>query len=88
MKINLYELYNKIKDLKELVVYSGNIVDIEIFYGIVNENNKFYVIYRENNAGFYGIVNEYGTDTEVEAIEDMNEFKNKILKMVEIDETL
>ena len=88
MEINLYDLYNKIKDLKELVIYSGDMVDIEIFYGIVKENNKFYAVYRENNAGFYGVVNEYGADTEVEAIKDINEFKNKILKMVEIDKTL
>lgn len=88
MEINLYDLYNKIKGLKELVIYSGDMVDIEIFYGIVKENNKFYAVYRENNAGFYGVVNEYGADTEVEAIKDINEFKNKILKMVEIDKTL
>lgn len=88
MEINLYDLYNKIKDLEELVVYSGDMVDTEIFYGIVKENNKFYAVYRENNAGFYGVVNEYGADTEVEAIKDVNEFKNKILKMVEIDKTL
>ena len=88
MNINLYELYDRIENLEELVIYTGDLLDIEMFYGIVKENGKFYVVYRENNAGFNGIINEYGTNTEAEAIEDMNEFKNKILKMIEIDRTL